>query len=159
MNYFYIIHVDSYWLLMFSMYWKLNDLWIHSGMSWSSVAPRSWFSYLFHFWKQTFVQIWSFWHFWYFPYIFKHYSQWFHDSIHIFFWGAGDTDCSNFNHWTYITQSNGFLKLPFHIFGFNSQLIIMKLFLLLLQHLNIYNLYVNVHYIDGNIQLHLYYTS
>ena len=50
-----------------------------------------------------------------------------------------------------------FLKTSFHIFAFNSLLIMMELFLSLLQHLNIYNLYVNVHYINGHIQLRLYY--
>ena len=52
-----------------------------------------------------------------------------------------------------------FLKTSFHVFGFKFLLIMMELFLSLLQHWNIYNLYVNANYINGHTQLHLYYKS
>lgn len=71
--------------------------------------------------------------------------------------GPGDAVCLNLNFLPYLKQSGAFLKLPFHAFGFNFLLIMMELFLSLLEHLNIHDLYINVHCVHGNIQLHLYY--
>lgn len=144
----------------FPIHWKITDLLIHSQMLGNSGVQSFWGSSFFDFWKPgqhlsksgllTFLT-------------FSMYSQtlltlvpWEYSQVFLRCWRRS---LSKLECWTHRKQSDAFLKLYFHAFGFNSPLIMMELLLSLLQYLNIYSLYVNVHYVNGNIEVHLYYTT
>lgn len=154
MTYSYIIHVDSCWLLIF-FYVLKNDQLTNSFLNVVKLSGPVFLGFFFIPLLKTrriSVQIWID--------IFCVFSNTTRNGfVKVFTDFLRCSRCSLSDHelLNLFKAVRCFLKTSFHVFAFNSLLIMMELFLALPQHLNIYNLYVNVHYINGHIQLCLYY--